>query len=47
MTYSEVVALLTSSVHGVRKAVYGVQVREYIARSMEALSRWCGWVSSG
>lgn len=37
MTYSEVVALLTSSVHGVRKAVYGVQVREYIARSMEAV----------
>ena len=37
MTYSEVVALLTSSVNGVRKAVYGVQVREYIARSMEAV----------
>lgn len=37
MTYSEVVALLTSSVHGVRKAVYGVQVREYIARSMEVV----------
>lgn len=37
MTYSEVVALLTSSVHGVRKAVYGVQVRECIARSMEAV----------
>ena len=37
MTYDEVLALLKEEVKGVRKAIYGVEVREYIARSMEAV----------
>ena len=37
MTYYEVLALLKEEVKGVRKAIYGVEVREYIARSMEAV----------
>lgn len=37
MEYNEVVELLKSAVRGVRKAIYGVEVREYIARSMEAV----------
>ena len=37
MTYDEVLALLKEEVTGVRKAIYGVEVREYIARSMEVV----------
>lgn len=35
MTFEEIVAQMKEAVDGIRKAIYGVQVREYIAKGME------------
>lgn len=35
MTFEEIVAQMKEAVDGIRKAIYGVQVREYIAKAME------------
>lgn len=35
MTFEEIAAQMADAVDGIRKAIYGVQVREYIAKGME------------
>lgn len=35
MTFEEIAAQMKEAVDGIRKAIYGVQVREYIAKAME------------